>query len=90
MPTATISDEVCFDVEVSCSFSRFDPGRFTGPPEHCYPPEGGELLAFVMRLPDGRELNEGDARKLLGDERTDELIDMAREDAQLALEERDV
>ena len=25
------------------SSTPFDPGRTSGPPEHCYPPEGGEI-----------------------------------------------
>jgi len=31
-----------FEIEVD-SWSAFDPGRTSGPPENCYPPEGGEV-----------------------------------------------
>ena len=31
-----------FDVEVD-SFTAFNPGVSSGPPENCYPPEGGEI-----------------------------------------------
>ncbi|RLD65679.1 MAG: hypothetical protein DRI98_14510 [Bacteroidetes bacterium] len=31
-----------FEVDILSS-TPFDPGRTSGPPEHCYPPEGGEI-----------------------------------------------
>jgi len=39
--TVTIED-MEFEVEVE-SWSPFDPGINHGPPEDCYPPEGGEV-----------------------------------------------
>ena len=40
----------CEDGEVRCdwTFSAYDPGIAYGPPERCYPPEGGELLDLVI------------------------------------------
>ena len=45
--TFTFDDVVEIDgiehvVEVEAYCSPYDPGRISGPPEHCYPPEGGE------------------------------------------------
>ena len=41
MATITILD-LEFDVVVD-SYTSYDPGRIHGPPEDCYPPEGGEI-----------------------------------------------
>ena len=41
MATITILD-LEFDVVVD-SYTSYDPGRTSGPPEDCYPPEGGEI-----------------------------------------------
>ena len=40
-PTLTINwgNDHCLSVNVEAS--PYDPGRRSGPPEHCYPPEGG-------------------------------------------------
>lgn len=31
------------ELHFECSVSPYDPGRSSGPPESCYPPEGGEV-----------------------------------------------
>jgi len=40
-----------------CKLSKYNPGYISGPPEFCYPPEGGNLedaeIVGIM-LPDGR------------------------------------
>ena len=41
MTTITILD-LEFGVDVD-SFTAYDPGCTSGPPEECYPPEGGEI-----------------------------------------------
>lgn len=41
MPEVIILD-LAFDVIID-SQTPYDPGRTYGPPENCYPPEGGEL-----------------------------------------------
>lgn len=33
--------ETCYDI--NCEVTPYDPGRTYGPPEKCYPPEGGEV-----------------------------------------------
>ena len=51
--TVTIED-MKFEVQVE-SWSAFDPGINSGPPENCYPPEGGEI---EWRVSDDFEGNE--------------------------------
>lgn len=36
-------DEDEIELEIEYSVTPYDPGRTYGPPEHCYPPEGGEV-----------------------------------------------
>lgn len=36
-------DGVEIEVELTGSLSPYDPGCTSGPPENCYPPEGGEV-----------------------------------------------
>ena len=42
-------DEDAFEIEVHYRVEAYDPGRVYGPPEHCYPAEGGgvELLGVT-------------------------------------------
>jgi len=51
---------------VDCSVSRYIPGRFSGPPEDCYPAEGGEVEGYVARDDQGHvvELTEAEADQL--------------------------
>jgi hypothetical protein len=39
-----------------CDVEPYDPGRTYGPPEKCYPPEGGYATVNEVRNPDGSEL----------------------------------
>ncbi len=36
----------------------YDPGKTSGPPENCYPPEGGFATVYEVRGPDGVEIKE--------------------------------
>ena len=48
--TITVDDT---DYEVLVKYKGYsDPGRFSGPPENCYPPEG-EMEIDVIGLPPG-------------------------------------
>lgn len=40
-----LKTEDCAELEweIEASFSQYDPGCTYGPPDRCYPPEGGEL-----------------------------------------------
>ena len=59
-----------FDLEVAVDVTPYDPGRAWGPPESCYPPEGGEVeILSVELIPDGASTGRG----LLIDELLDTL-----------------
>lgn len=45
--------ETCYDIE--CEVTPYDPGRTYGPPENCYPPEGGEVEILSIKL-NGKEV----------------------------------
>lgn len=36
--------------EIECYLTPYDPGRTYGPPEKCYPPEGGECEILSVKL----------------------------------------
>lgn len=57
------------EVEVYVRLSPVDPGRYSGPPEDCYPAEGGDVLDFTVSV-EGVKLR-------LAEE--DELVDAAQE-----------
>jgi hypothetical protein len=40
--------EVMYDIE--CDVTPYDPGVSYGPPERCYPPEGGEVDVTSIKL----------------------------------------
>ena len=40
-------------IEVEYSISDYDPGCCSGPPENCYPPEGGEVEIISATTEDG-------------------------------------
>lgn len=40
------------EFEIAGTVSAYDPGRCSGPPEDCYPPEGGMLEDIEVRLVD--------------------------------------
>lgn len=59
MPRRSRNAEVEFEIElergsqtveylVKAEVSPYDPGRTSGPPEKCYPPEGGEVEAKTV------------------------------------------
>ena len=50
--------EVLYDIE--CDVTPYDPGVCFGPPERCYPPEGGEVEILKIELQglDGKPLIE--------------------------------
>jgi len=78
MPTITTTVEVIpknenlepFEVEVDWTFSKLDPGVTSGPPENCYPPEGGELEECTLTLPTGTVIDDGESwlRDMIGPE----------------------
>jgi hypothetical protein len=49
------------DVSVAWQFSRLDPGRYSGPPELCYPAEGGEVLSCTVTRADGTVIAHGES-----------------------------
>jgi len=36
-----------FPLEIDYEVAAFDPGNVSGPPESCYPPEGGEVESLT-------------------------------------------
>lgn len=42
--------EVDVEYEIEYTISDYDPGRTSGPPEKCYPPEGGEVEILEIVL----------------------------------------
>lgn len=42
------------ELEIDYDINPFDPGSTSGPPEHCYPPEGGDVTDVRATL-DGEE-----------------------------------
>jgi hypothetical protein len=67
-------DEGCL-IEVECyaSFSPVIPGRYSGPPEDCYPDEGGDLDDFTATV-DGKDFP-------LTDEEEKRAVDSCAKDA---------
>jgi hypothetical protein len=59
------------DLTVRCSVSPYDPGRTSGPPEDCYPPEGGEVESYKAFGPDGEPVELTSEEE----ERLQELVD---------------
>ena len=52
-----VGDEVDYiNLEVSARITVYDPGCLSGPPERCYPPEGGEVEDLEVVLPNGEIL----------------------------------
>jgi hypothetical protein len=67
------------DVSVAWQFSRLDPGRYSGPPENCYPAEGGEVLSCVVTRPDGTVIADGESwlRTALGEKQFEDECERA-------------
>ena len=42
----------------------YDPGVSYGPPENCYPPEGGTANVYEVRGPDGVEIDQAKYKEL--------------------------
>lgn len=38
------------EVDLSVDYTPGDPGRFSGPPEDCYPPEGDECSFTILKV----------------------------------------
>lgn len=51
-------DEVAsyINLDVSARITDYDPGCLSGPPERCYPPEGGEVEDLQAVMPTGEIL----------------------------------
>lgn len=59
--------KTCVEIEIEVEFSAtpYDPGVCSGPPENCYPPEGGEVEIESVTYQDKPiELSEADMEKL--------------------------
>ena len=78
-------DYVTREVEVSWEFTPTVPARISGPPESCYPAEGGELVRCEIR---GMEV-EGDKflQHVLGDSGLEAAIEAALAQAEREPEE---
>jgi hypothetical protein len=75
--------EAEFIITLNCTVRR-DPGRLSGPPEHCYPPEGPEFeldSIHVLAQEGKREISEDVLRAMLGDDMADKLLERAYTDA---------
>jgi hypothetical protein len=57
-------------LKITATVTDYDPGVLSGPPENCYPPEGGDVEDLTVHWPDDR-LWEDPPEELL--ERLDEL-----------------
>ena len=58
-------DEEEYDLLIDFTITPYDPGNTYGPPENCYPPEGGEIYDLTAFL-DGREFSllDGELEKI--------------------------
>jgi len=67
------------DVSVAWQFSPLDPGRYSGPPERCYPAEGGEVLSCIVTRPDGTVIADGESwlRTALGERQFEDECERA-------------
>lgn len=56
-------DEI--ELSVEYSLTPYDPGCNWGPPEHCYPPEGGDVAEMEITLDGERfEVTDDEATKI--------------------------
>ena len=76
-------EDVEHEVEVFGTVVPYDPGVLSGPPEGCYPPEGGEVedIGLTLMLHNGVVLNfdERDIPALAGPDWLHSEIDELRE-----------
>lgn len=49
VPVALPNGDEVAELEFTATFSAYHPGRLYGPPEDCFPPEGGELEDLHVR-----------------------------------------
>lgn len=71
--------------EIECDVTPYDPGRTYGPPEKCYPPEGGECEIVSVKL-NGKEIPYAEWEKIGLDAKVEDEIEQAVADR---LSERD-
>lgn len=45
-------------VDIDYTITPYDPGRTYGPPEFCYPPEGGEIEVECKNSPFNKEITD--------------------------------
>jgi len=71
------------NVSVAWQFSRLDPGRYSGPPESCYPAEGGEVLSCTVTRADGTVIADGESwlRTALGEKQFEDEAERALQDS---------
>jgi len=67
------------NVSVAWEFSRLDPGCYSGPPESCYPAEGGEVLSCAVTRADGSVVADGESwlRTALGEAQFEDQVERA-------------
>ena len=53
----TFEREDGMEVTVGYTVTPYDPGRTSGPPEDCYPPEGGEAEIVYVLDPEGHHVD---------------------------------
>ena len=53
------------EVEINANILPYVPGKLSGPPENCYPPEGGECDDWSLTL-DGQPLSDKDFEEMGG------------------------
>ena len=83
-----ISATIPLDITIT-SYIPGDPGRISGPPEHCYPPEPPEI-EFEVRTANGCELFQSDFDEDVWDDILDtvlsiheDLVAEARDEARI-------
>jgi hypothetical protein len=57
--------------DVAFTRTPYDPGFVSGPPDRCYPPEGGEIEITAITLKDWTRWRDGD------DDKPEELADLS-------------
>ncbi len=56
MPNGADGEVEYINLDVSARITAYDPGRLSGPPEWCYPAEGGEVEDLQAVMPTGEIL----------------------------------
>jgi hypothetical protein len=68
-----------FEFDVSANVNPYHPAKLSGPPEDCYPAEGGDCDDWQL-FRDGKPISNDEFEKMGGD--LDELKESIEEDAQ--------